>query len=364
MAMLAVSTCCMPKTFPTCFHTRRLGVSLNGEWRSIIDPYETGFYDYRHEQRDWNPNPSRSETFYLDVKPANPSERVEYDFDTSPTLNVPGDWNTQRPELYYYEGTVWYRKQFEFAGLVAGQRTFLRFGAVNYRADVYLDGKKLGVHALRLSRRSLSRSPSLIRPGTNSLVIKVDNKRAKEAVPTLNTDWWNYGGITRDVKLVVVPESFIADHRLALESETNRTISGWVQIDGAGAGKVVELEIPELDEKLSAQTDAAGRAAFHFTPAKLQLWSPETPRLYDVHVACGDDVISERMGFRTVRTQGKQILVNGQPVFLRGICIHGEFPLDGGGRVATPEQARQLLVWAKELGCNFIRLPIIHIVKP
>ena len=331
------------------------GISLNGEWHSIIDPYETGFYDYRHEQRDWNPNPSRSETFYLDVKPADPGERVEYDFDTSPTLKVPGDWNTQRPELLYYEGTVWYRKKFDFAGLAAGRRAFLRFGAVNYRADVYLNGKKLGVHVGGFTPFTFEVT-KLIRAGTNSLVVKVDNKRAKEAVPTLNTDWWNYGGITRDVKLVVVPESLIADHRLALESETNRTISGWVQMDGAGAGKAVELEIPELGEKLSAETDAAGRAVFHFTPTKLQLWSPETPKLYEVRITCGVDTVSERMGFRTVRTQGKQILVNGQPVFLRGICIHEEFPLNGGGRVTAPEQAKQLLLWAKELGCNFVRL--------
>ena len=80
------------------------GASLDGEWKSIIDPYEAGFYDYRREQRDLSASPSLSETFYLDVKPADPSERVEYDFDTSPSLNVPGDWNTQRPDLLYYEG--------------------------------------------------------------------------------------------------------------------------------------------------------------------------------------------------------------------------------------------------------------------
>src|SRR5882672_3707560 len=232
------------------------GLSLNGEWKSIIDPYETGFYDYRHEQRDLTNNPSRSETFYLDVKPADPSERVEYDFDTSPVLNVPGDWNTQRPELLYYEGSVWYRKQFDFAGLQPGEHAFVRFGAVNYRADVYLNGKKLGVHVGGFTPFSFEVT-KLLKPGTNSLVVKVDNKRSKDAVPTVSTDWWNYGGITRDVKIVTVPKSFIADHRLTLESETTRTISGWVQIAGAGAGESVELSVPELGEKLSAKTDGS-----------------------------------------------------------------------------------------------------------
>jgi len=331
------------------------GLSLNGEWKSVIDPYETGFYDYRWEQRDLGKNPSRSETFYLDVKPADPGERVEYDFDTSPTLNVPGDWNTQRPELLYYEGSVWYRRSFDWAGLKEGQRAFVRFGAVNYRADVYLNGKKLGTHVGGFTPFTFE-TTELLTKGTNSLVVKVDNKRSKDGVPTLNTDWWNYGGITREVKIVAVPQKFIANHRLALESETTRAISGWVQIAGAGEGESVELSVPELAEKLSAKTDASGRAAFRFVPAKLQPWSPATPKLYKVHIAHGGDAVTERIGFRTVRTQGKKILLNGKPVFLRGICVHEDFPLNGGGRVNTPDKANQLLLWAKELNCNFVRL--------
>jgi beta-glucuronidase len=330
------------------------GISLNGEWKSIIDPYESGFYDYRHEERDLSANPSRSETFYLDAKPADPGERIEYDFDTSPSLAVPGDWNTQRPELLYYEGTVWYRRKFDFSG-DDSQRVFLRFGAVNYRADVYLNGQKLGVHIGGFTPFTFEVTQRL-KKGENSLVVKVDNKRSQDAVPTLATDWWNYGGITREVKLVTVPKKFIADHRLALESETTRQISGWVQCAGAGEGETVQLSLPKLGEELSARTDASGRAAFQFVPAKLQLWSPETPKLYDLRVSYGSDSVTERIGFRTVRTQGKQILLNGKPIFLRGISVHEEFPLKGNGRVKTLEQARQLLLWAKELGCNFVRL--------
>ncbi|MDB6015925.1 MAG: beta-glucuronidase [Pedosphaera sp.] len=331
------------------------GVSLNGEWKCIVDPYETGFYDYRREQRDLNSNPSRAETFFLDAKPTGPGERVEFDFDTSPSLIVPGDWNTQRPELLYYEGSLWYRRKFDFAGLTAGQRVFVRFGAVNYRADVYLNGKKLGTHIGGFTPFTFE-ATQLLKQGANSLVVKVDNTRAKDGVPTLSTDWWNYGGITREVKLVTVPKKFIADHRFALESENTHVISGWVQINGAGEGESVQLSIPELGEKLFVKTDASGRAAFRFTPARLRLWSPETPKLYEVSIAHGGDTVVEPIGFRTVRTQGKQILLNGKPVFLRGICIHEEFPLNGGGRVNTADKAKQLLLWAKDLNCNFVRL--------
>jgi beta-glucuronidase len=331
------------------------GQSLNGEWKSIVDPYETGFYDYRYSQRDLDANPSRAETFYLDVKPENPSERVEYDFDLSPSLKVPGDWNTQRPELYYYEGTVWYRRTFEAAALAKGERAFLRFGAVNYRADVYLNGQKLGLHIGGFTPFSFEIT-KLLKAGTNSLVVRVDNKRSKSGVPTLNTDWWNYGGLTRGVTLIRTPAKFIADHRLRLESEETKIISGSVTVANAGADEAVTIAIPELHQKLTAKTDATGRATFQFVAPDLKLWSPEQPKLYDVTIAQGENFISEPMGFRTVRTSGKQILLNGKPVFLRGICIHEEFPLNGGGRVKDAGQAEQLLQWAKELNCNFVRL--------
>jgi beta-glucuronidase len=331
------------------------GQSLNGEWKSIIDPYETGFYDYRWSQRDKEARPSRSEAFFLDVKPENPGERVEYDFDLSPTLQVPGDWNTQRPEFYYYEGTVWYRHTFESATLSGGERVFLRFGAANYRADVYLNGARLGTHIGGFTPFSFEVTKQL-KSGTNSLVVKVDNKRTKDGVPTLNTDWWNYGGLTRGVKLVRTPAKFIADHRLWLESEETKMISASVTVAKAGAGEAVVLSIAELGQELTAKTDAAGQATFRFAAPQLQLWSPEQPKLYDVVIRHGDNKVSEPIGFRTIRTSGKQILLNGKPVFLRGICIHEEFPLNGGGRVKNAEQAEQLLIWAKELNCNFVRL--------
>jgi len=353
VVLLALVTAALAENIPDLL--LQPGQSLNGEWKSIIDPYESGFYDYRYSQRDLDPNPSRAETFYLDVRPANPGERVEYDFDSSPSLNVPGDWNTQRPELLYYEGTIWYRRTFEAAPLAKGERAFLRFGAANYRADVYLNGKKLGMHIGGFTPFSFEITKQL-KSGKNSLVVRVDNKRSKSGVPTLNTDWWNYGGLTRGVELIRTPAKFIADHRLWLESEATKIISGSVTVSNAVAGEDVVISIPELNQKLTAKTDAAGHATFQFTAPDLKLWSPEQPKLYDVSIACGENSIAEPIGFRTVRTSGKQILLNGKPVFLRGICIHEEFPLNGGGRVKNAGQDEQLLKWAKELNCNFVRL--------
>ena len=113
---------------------------------------------------------------------------------------MPGDWNSQNERLFYYEGTVWYRRTFDHAAPRNGAR-FLHFGAVNYRADVYLNGRKLGEHVGGFTPFAFEVTGKLRATG-NSLIVKVDNTRHAEAVPTVNTDWWNYGGITRDVTLV------------------------------------------------------------------------------------------------------------------------------------------------------------------
>ena len=115
----------------------RRTTSLNGKWRAIVDPYENGYYDFRLQ-----PAP---DGYFLDAKPKDKSDRIEYDFDTSGQLDVPGDWNSQRESLFFYEGTVWYRQTFDCQSK-PGTRLFLYFGAANYEAIVYLNGQKLGSH--------------------------------------------------------------------------------------------------------------------------------------------------------------------------------------------------------------------------
>src|ERR1044072_6992645 len=115
----------------------RKTTGLDGAWQTIIDPYESGYYDYRYQ-----PSPNG---FFKNRKPNDKSELIEYDFDTSASLQVPGDWNTQRDELFFYEGTIWYKKSFDYQRK-PNTRVFVYFGAANYRADVFLNGEKLGQH--------------------------------------------------------------------------------------------------------------------------------------------------------------------------------------------------------------------------
>jgi beta-glucuronidase len=314
----------------------RTSISLNGAWQVIVDPYEGGFGGRYYENR----------------KPQNKSELVEYDFDTSGSLKVPGDWNSQRPELFLYEGPVWYKMSFSYHRK-ASTRVFVYFAAANCFTRVYFNGNALGEHEGGFTPFNFEITYKLA-DGDNFLIAEVNNARRSDGVPALNTDWWNYGGLTRDVALIEVPETFIQNYSVQLAKGSRDEIAGWVQLNGAQTPQQVVVEIPEAGIHQSATTDAAGRATFRF-PAKLQLWSPDSPKLYRVKLSTANTSLSDDIGFRTIETRGTQILLNGKPIFLRGISMHDEAP-NRGGRTIGEEDDRILLGWAKELGCNFLRL--------
>ncbi len=329
-------------------------VSLNGKWNYIIDPYETGYYDYRYMAFDEKTNPGNG-AFFLDKKSTDKTELIEYSFDASPTLWVPGDWNSQDDKLLYYEGTIWYRRLFDYKKSGSDNRVFVHFGAANYESDIYLNGKKLGKHIGGFTPFNYEIT-DLLKNESNSLVVKVDNKRKREAVPTLNTDWWNYGGITRDVTLVEVPQTFILDYSVQLKKgTTNNEITGFVQLSRSATQQPIKISIPELKVSTDIMTDASGKAIFSIKQKKLERWSPENPKLYQVVISSNDDKVTDKIGFRTIETRGADILLNGKSVFLRGICIHEENALRGG-RAYSAQDAQMLLSTAKELNCNYVRL--------
>src|SRR5215469_1772658 len=277
----------------------RTSLSLDGTWSTIVDPYESGV----------------SSRFFENAKPKSKSDLIEYDFDRAPKLHVPGDWNTQRNSLLLYEGPMWYQRYFAWEKK-PHTRIFLYFGAANYRARVWLNGAKLGEHVGGFTPFDFEVTDKIMN-GENSLVVEVDNTRVAEGVPGIHTDWWNYGGLTRGVKIEI--------HRGDL-----------------------------LVTERKARVDASGRAEFQF-PVKLDLWSPEDPRLYEVRISAEGDHLTDQIGFRTVEVRGTEILLNGKPIFLRGISLHEEAPFRGA-RAFSEEDDRTLLTWAKELGANFVRL--------
>ena len=198
---------------------------LDGQWRAIVDPYQSGYLDYRYR-------PYADGGMGANKKPTSGGDLVEYDFDAAGQLAVPGDWNTQRPELLFYEGAVWYKRDFDYRRK-AGRRQFVWFGAANYHAIVFLNGKKLGEHTGGFTPFQFEIT-SLLRDKGNFLIVMVDDERHAEGVPTLMTDWWNYGGLTRSVKLVDVAETFVEDYSVQLAQGSQSRIAGWVRVNGPG----------------------------------------------------------------------------------------------------------------------------------
>src|SRR6266700_2008102 len=222
----------------------RATINLDGVWNTIIDPYETGL----------------SSRFFENTKPKSKSDLVEYDFDHSPKLRVPGDWNSQRESLLFYEGPMWYQRYFSYQKR-AHVRTFLYFGAANYLARVWLNGTKLGEHVGGFTPFDFEITDE-IEEGANSLVVEVDNTRRADGVPSLHTDWWNYGGLTRSVELVEVPETFIQDYSVQLAKGRSDLVEGWVRVNNSKPGTRITVEIPELHLVRATEAEDAGKPNF------------------------------------------------------------------------------------------------------
>lgn len=314
----------------------RRTVNLNGEWPVIPDP--TGVGDWRQ--------------VWTEKKPQKKTDFVEYSFEGGPLFQVPGDFNTQLPELLYVEGTMWYKKMFSY-NLKNGKRLFLHFGAVNYKADVWLNGKKLGSHEGGFTPFQFELTSGL-KEGENTIIVKANNQRQSNGLPGLGYDWFNYGGITRDVHLIETATSYIDDYFIQLKKHSLKEVQGWVHLDGSLASENIRIQIPELGVDYRTKSNGSGRAEVRFS-AKFKLWSPEHPTIYNVIIQSAHDTVTDQIGFRSIETSGNQIRLNGKPIFLKGVDIHEERPFHPA-RAYSEADAQVLLSWAKELGCNFVRL--------
>jgi len=329
-------------------------ISLSGQWHYSVDPYRDGMADFLGKPSDVSKGRG-SDVIVADAEKANPNALFEYDLQGAPTGPVPSAWMGYDPTLRYYNGLMWYQKAFDFAPQ-PGKRVFLRFGAADYHTMVYLNGHRLGEHDGGYTPFSFDVT-DLLRDTANNLVVAVDSARSPDTIPPTVTDWETYGGITREVTLVITPATWVDDDFIRLTRDGR--IAADVALDGPGkAGQAVSVTVAGTNVTLKGMTDAAGLVSLSApVPKSLKLWSPDSPSLYNVTVTAGEDTLRDRIGFRTLEVQGAKILLNGKPLFLRGISLHEE---EFGGnpvRNMTPEASRALLTEIKTgLHGNYVRL--------
>lgn len=309
--------------------------SLNGEWHYAVDQYDTCLRQKWYKER------------YYDEKGY--SLPIDYSFDEWQTMYLPACWNTVSREYLLYEGSMVFTRKFSFRQN-DGEEVFLRIGAANYLCRVFLNGEYVGMHRGG-STPGFWNITRWVKEN-NRIVLVADSARRPEQVPTENTDWFNYGGIYRDIELIRVPKTHIRDFRIALAPDgTYSRIQVKVTLSEP-VNTTATITVSELGiERQLAIKDGVGEDMIDARP---ELWSPEKPKLYEVTVSCGQDEVSDRVGFREIKVENGEICLNGKAVFLRGISCHEESVENGKG--LTDEERIENIMLAKELGCNFMRI--------
>lgn len=314
----------------------RCRISLNGDWQVILDPIGIG----------------DGKQLWQEKKTQNKTDFVEYSFDGGPILKVPGDFNSQLCELTYFEGSVWYKRVFNYV-VRNEKRLFLHFEAVNYVADVYLNGEKLGSHEGGFTPFQFEITDK-VKNGKNAIIVKANNTRFVNGLPSTGYDWFNYGGITREVNLVETNKTYIEDYSIQLKKGSLKTVSGWIKLVGQQKPQNLKVKIPELRLIYKAKSDEKGLAKVEFS-AHFKHWSPENPKLYKIIVESATDTVVDEIGFRCIEVQGNKVLLNKKNLFMKAVNIHEENPLKKA-RAYSLDDVKLLLNSAKELGCNMVRL--------
>ncbi len=318
------------------FDNYREKESLNGYWNFQIDQYDTCIRAKWYE-----------EEYKLESGMYQP---VDYDFDSWDTIKVPSCWNTQNERFYYYEGPAVYTRTFRYENR-GEERVFIKFGAVNYEAKVFLNKKYIGMH--RGGSTPFFIEVTGLLEESNRIIVVADNTRKKEAVPARNTDWFNYGGVYRDVEILRLPETFIKNFRISLVPNSNfKKIRVQLEVDGRQLNEKAIIEIPKLN--ITKEINCVNGKADFEIKADPELWSPEKPRLYDVKVNYLFDSIQDKVGFREIKADKTGIYLNGQRIFLKGVCTHEESVPNG--KAITEEEIMENFNLAKQMNCNFMRL--------
>lgn len=310
---------------------------LNGLWQYVLDQYDVGLRDNWHIPRNRDATKRQ--------------EPWDYHTDQGQPATIPGCWNLIKPEYFYFEGCVWYSRQFRYIPVHAKERVYLRIGAANYDTKVYLNSEFLGNHCGGSTPFFVELTEKL--KTHNTLQVCVNNTRRADRVPMKNTDWFNWGGLYRDVELIRVPAVFIKDFQIFLVPDGTYTrIAVRVRVSGNEIGGTATIAVPDLG--IQQEIPIHSGQGDTVIEAEPQLWSPGNPRLYDVSVSFGEDEVTDRVGFREIKVSGKDILLNGNPLFLCGISVHED---DANlGKVSNRDDILRRYRHAKELGCNFLRL--------
>ncbi|WOO43441.1 glycoside hydrolase family 2 TIM barrel-domain containing protein [Rubellicoccus peritrichatus] len=322
------------------YTNNRIHVDLNGTWKFNPDPY------MRCKQQSWWKETGTNHSFF----PC-------WDPDGLWDIQVPGTWKTQFEELKWYDGDANYMLDFEVADLPDDQEAFLCFDGVIYKSDIYLNGQQIATHDWGYSPFQVRVTGTLREK--NRLFVLVENKLSKDRVPGIRFDWNNDGGIVGGVKLVFVPKAYVENFRVETkigDGEVAITCHANLQCRDNTVCEDIRFEIPELGVSELIEQAPVGETVsrtVRLPREKIRLWCPDDPKLYETQVSTRHETLTDEIGYREIKTQGHEVILNGEPVVLYGVCVHSEFPETG--RTPTAKGIETMIAQIKELGCNFVR---------
>ncbi|MBP1990143.1 glycoside hydrolase family 2 TIM barrel-domain containing protein [Paenibacillus eucommiae] len=323
-------------------------------------------------------------TFFTDID--NRGEQQEWfslDYDKSNWMGVavPGAWDFYSHAFWGYEGIGWYCLEIEGARVQPGYNQRLQFGRVSGQAKVWINGELAGEHIGGYLPFEYDITSFLHTNGTNQVVVRVDNVPRSNWLPgTTLIEWIQYGGILQPVKLVTSSTCFISSAaieaspdqggakvtcKVALTNTEAASFEGIIRLKIPAGSNIGNAEADNAVHTYTASIDVvcpAGQKAFFTTTidmSKAQLWTLESPQLYDVMVQLlgrGGEAVDEkqeRFGVRTIEVQGTQICLNGEPIIIKGVNRYDE--VDGYGQTVPEEVIRADLLKIKQAGVNCIR---------
>ena len=315
-------------------------LTLNGEWSYIVDPMNNGL-----------PESSFFGGFPKNKIQKTGMELIEYNFETAAKIQIPGAWNAEDEKLFFYRGPVWLYKKFNYSPKKEAI-THLYIEGSNFTSKVFLNGSIVGEFVGGYVPFNFNISKYL-KEGENILLVQTDNTLSESSVPTQKTDWWPWGGIIGDVYVVETPKQFIQNAYLQLNPDDFSEALFKLEMNEEYSGHMITLEIPELQFKAEYKTNSLGAITENIR-INPQLWSPLNPKLYEVKISSDAETISDKIGFRSIKTSGQKIYLNNYEIQFKGIAMHSE-PIGIAGPAFSKAHFQKLLLTAKDLNINFIR---------
>jgi beta-galactosidase/beta-glucuronidase len=294
-------------------------------------------------------------------------QRPDFDRSGWRTVVVPSAWDAYERTMDGYEGVCWYAVQLPASQNVPAAWQRLRFGRANHKATVWIDGERVVDDSLGYVPFEAPATPHLVAGRPAWIVVRVENGARYDWLPgTTTVEWVQYGGLLEPVELLTTSRAFIAstsiDARprgasagvqivITVENEGDAPFQGRVRAEAAGQ---------HAEAAVRVAPHASSRATLALTIPNARLWSPDTPKLYDLSARLRDDPgrvmdqVTERFGVRSIEARGHQLLLNGRPLRIRGVNRYNEFP--GSGPVADDAAIRADLRAIKAAGANLVRV--------